>query len=140
MRAGIVLALTAIVLVACATSYPPCYRGEYRACTCSVNTETRGYQACSVTEDGFQACVCDGTTPGVDGGRDATPDAPIADAGAPGEFLEPCGTNRACAAADAVCFDFPMKGPVCTKRCTQASDCPAPSGVCTPKQGVCKAP
>ena len=138
MREGIVLALTAMVLVACATSYPPCYRGEYRACTCAAPSGARGYQACNVTEDGFQTCVCDGMTPGADGGRDASADSPI-EAASAGGFLEPCGANGACATAELVCFDFAVKGTLCTKKCTHSSECPAPSDLCNPK-GVCKAP
>ena len=76
MRGLLVLAMTLLVVLAstpgtlaCSPSYPPCYRGEYQGCTCASGAH--GYQACNVTEDGFQGCVCDGTTPGADGGRDS---------------------------------------------------------------------
>lgn len=147
MRGPLVLAMTAVVVtvLACSTSYPPCYRGEYQACLCSAGSnEARGYQACNTTEDGFAACVCDGTTPGVDGGRDAGDAGEAGDAAeagpAVGTYLAPCGPNGECAGPDARCFDFPSKGRICTKTCAQASDCPAPSTGCTPNNGVCRAP
>lgn len=144
MRGPIVLAMASVVVtaLACSTSYPPCYRGEYQACLCSSGANgpngARGYQACNTTEDGFAACVCDGTTPGTDGGRDA---GDAGDAGhAVGTYLAPCGPDGACAGPDARCFDFPSNGRICTKTCAQPSDCPAPSPGCTPSNGVCRAP
>ena len=140
MRGPIVLAATVLgiaVLVACSTTYPPCYRGEYQGCACASGGH--GYQACNVTEDAFQACVCDGTTPGIDGGRDsggAAADASDAEVGA--AYLAPCGPNGACAGPGAICFEFSNKGKICTKKCTQTSDCPAPSTACTPNNGVCR--
>ena len=125
------LAITAFVVtaLACTTSYPPCYRGEYLGCLCANGAS--GYQVCNVTEDGFQACVCDGTAPGLDGGRDSSAaeasDAADVEAGEGGAYLAPCGSNGACAGADAVCFEFGNKGRVCTKKCTQSAECPAPS-------------
>ena len=94
MRGLLVLATATLVVlavlpctVACSPSYPPCYRGEYQGCSCPNGA--RGYQACNVTEDDFQACVCDGTTPGVDGGRDAgsVVDASPPSTGVGGAFL-----------------------------------------------------
>jgi len=141
MRGLLVLACSLLVVLACtlacSASHPPCYRGEYQGCSCSSGAH--GYQVCNVTEDGFQGCVCDGTTPGADGGRDAASvDASEASAG--GAFLEPCGPNGACSVAGNVCFSFPSKGQICTKKCTTAADCPAPSPGCTPSNGVCRAP
>jgi hypothetical protein len=142
MRGPIVLAMTALVTaaVACTTSHPPCYRGEYQGCFCA--NAASGYQACNVTEDGFQACVCDGTTPGLDGGRDAgIVVAADAEGGATtGTYLSLCGPNGECAGEGARCFEFPSKGNICTKTCTQAADCPAPSPGCTPNNGVCRSP
>jgi hypothetical protein len=142
MRGPLVLAMAGVVVtvLACTTSSPPCYRGEYQGCLCPGPGGGSGYQACNVTEDGFQACVCDGTTPGIDGGRDASAaDAP-AEASATGTYMTPCGPSRECAGVDARCFDFPSKGSVCTKTCTEVTDCPAPSPGCTPNNGVCRAP
>jgi hypothetical protein len=122
-------ALGIAVLVACSPAYPTCYRGEYQGCTCP-NAE-HGYQACNVTEDGFQQCICDGTTPGVDAGVEAS---------AGGAYMTTCGLNDACVGEGVICFAFPSKGKVCTRKCAVASDCPAPSPGCTPNNGVCKAP
>lgn len=141
MRGPLVLAMTSslvvLVVLACSPSYAPCYRGEYQGCRCASGAH--GYQACNVTEEGFQSCVCDGTTPGVDGGREAS-DVDAHDASTGGAFLAPCGANGACSEASNVCFAFPSKGQICTKKCTTASDCPAPSPGCTPSNGVCRAP
>lgn len=146
MRGLLVLAMSSslfvlfvLVVLACSPSYAPCYRGEYQGCRCESGAH--GYQACNVTEDGFQSCVCDGTTPGVDGGRDASlADAAAQEASTGGTFLAPCGANGACSEPGNVCFSFPSKGQLCTKKCTTASDCPAPSPGCTPSNGVCRAP
>lgn len=150
MRGRIVLAIPAaltallVTAVACTTSYPVCYRGEYVGCLCANGAS--GYQTCNVTEDGFQACVCDGTTPGLDGGRDASGEAGEAGdaageaAAAAGAYMMPCGANGACAEANAVCFEFGNKGKVCTKACTQSSECPPPSPGCSANQQICRAP
>lgn len=146
MRGPIVLAMTLLafvaVVVACTTSYPTCYRGEYQGCFCAPGVP--GYQACDVTENSFLACVCDGTTPGIDGGRD-TGAADASDAATDPDasgaaYMTPCGPNDACAGAGARCFEFGNKGKVCTRNCTQASDCPPPSLGCSPNQAVCRAP
>jgi hypothetical protein len=143
MRGLLVLAMTLLVVlastVACSPSYPSCYRGESQGCSCANGRH--GYQACNVTEDGFQACICDGTTPGADGGRDASViDAHPEEAGASGGYLSPCGPNGTCTGAGSVCFPFTSKGQLCTKKCTMSSDCPAPSAGCSTMNGVCKAP
>lgn len=146
MRGPLVLAIPAasialvVTVLACTTSYPPCYRGEYQGCVCA--SRAAGYQACKVTEDGFEACVCDGTTPGIDGGRDSG----VADAGdeaeaaATGTYMTPCGPSGECAGEGARCFEFTSKGKICTKTCTQATDCPAPSPGCAPTNGICRSP
>jgi hypothetical protein len=141
MRGLLVLAMTLMVVLAstlaCSPSYAPCYRGEYQGCSCANGTH--GYQACNVTEDGFQACVCDGTTPGADGGRDAAVvETSKPDAG--GAYLSPCGPNGTCNEADAVCFSFTSKGQLCTRKCKTNADCAAPSAGCSTMNGVCKAP
>lgn len=148
MRGPLVLAIpvacTALVVavLACSPSYPPCYRGEYQGCACANGSA--GYQACNLTEDGFQACVCDGTTPGLDGGRDAgvqdAGDAADVEVEGGAAYLAPCGPNGACAGDGAICFEFGNKGRVCTKPCTQSSECPPPSPGCSPNQRICRAP
>jgi hypothetical protein len=141
MRGLLVLAMTSMVVLAttlaCSPSHPACYRGEYQGCSCANGAH--GYQACNVTEDGFQGCVCDGTTPGADGGRDAsTVDA--SEAGASGTYMLPCGPGGTCSEAGTTCFSFTSKGQVCTKHCATAADCPAPSPGCSTMNSVCKAP
>ena len=149
MRGPLVLALTGTlvgVVVACTTSYPPCYRGEYRGCTCEAPpgaaAPLTGYQSCTVNQDAFQACVCDGRTPGLDGGRDASTgdaaDASDADPGAP--YLAPCSPSGACFGEGAICFTFGNKGKVCTRRCGGPTDCPPPSLGCSTNMGVCRPP
>lgn len=96
-----------------------------------------GYQACSVTEDGFGACTCDGTTPGVDGGRDAAR-ADATPMSTEGTYLMSCETV-ACADPTTICFSYDSKGKRCTKACKVDSDCPPPSAGCNPKS-VCKLP
>jgi hypothetical protein len=147
MRGPIVLATvlgTMLVVASCSTSYPPCHRGEYQGCVCANGSH--GYQQCNVSEDGYLACVCDGTTPGVDGGRDSgLVDATAADASEAaatpggGQYMMSCGANGACAGAGALCYEFGTKGKVCTKPCMQPSDCPAPSPGCGTNQ-ICRAP
>jgi len=147
MRGSIVLALTTSatlsLVVACSASFAPCYRGEYRGCTCELapgaSVAAHGYQACTATEDGFGACVCDGTTPGLDGGTDAGgTDAGDGGDGAP--YLAACSASGTCSGADAICVTFGNKGKTCTKRCAGPSDCPPPSLGCSPNMGVCRPP
>jgi len=147
MRGPLVLGTTLFAIVgiavACSPSYPACYRGEYQRCSCPNGAS--GYQACDVTEGAYLACTCDGTTPGVDGGRDAaTPDAATPDAGeaglaSGGAYMMACGLNGTCAAPGGICVEFGTRGKICTKPCTQATDCPAPSPGCN-MQGICRAP
>ncbi len=136
---ALMMLLVGVVVLSCTTSYPPCYRGEFRGCRCS-NAAT-GYQACDVTEEGFLACVCDGTTPGVDGGRDAGDSGQASEAAAGPGYLEACGPNDACDGEGLVCFAFGGgKGKICTTTCAEAQVCPAPSPGCSPMNGVCRAP
>jgi hypothetical protein len=77
-----------------------------------------------------------------DHGKSAPPAAdasPATQDAAPGqlEYLEACQTNEQCQSG--LCFNFNQKGPHCTKECTTAAECPAPSPGCN-GMGVCKAP
>lgn len=144
MRGLLVLAMTSTVVLAtalaCSPSHRTCYRGEYQGCACANGAH--GYAACNVTEDGFASCVCDGTTPGADGGRDAAASdaADASEAGATGTYLTPCGPGGTCTEPGTTCFPFTSKGQVCTKHCTGPADCPAPSPGCSTMNSVCKAP
>lgn len=121
------VAIVAVAL-ACGEDRPPCYRGDFVGCTCASGA--RGYQACREAEDGYGACVCDGTTPGVDGGgADAA-----ADSGKRALFEE-CAESDDCASE--LCFEYGMGQRRCTKTCSTASECPAPSPGCNNK-GVCR--
>jgi hypothetical protein len=51
--------------------------------------------------------------------------------------MSPCTMNAQCDTG--LCWDFPSKGPHCSKMCTTDADCPPPSPGCNP-QGVCRAP
>jgi hypothetical protein len=68
---------------------------------------------------------------GADSGTDAAGDGGLL------PFMSPCTTNEMCDTN--LCFNFPSRGPHCTKTCTSDTDCPAPSPGCNP-QGVCRAP
>lgn len=128
------------IVVACGEDRPPCYRGDFVGCTCANGAY--GYQACRDAEDGYAACVCNGTTPGIDASvadaarADAAPDA-LVDAGKRALFAS-CTTNEECESG--LCFEFGMGQRICTKPCTAATaatDCPLPSPGCNNK-GVCR--
>jgi hypothetical protein len=134
MRWLIACAIAVLTVAACGEEQPACFVGEYRSCACA--TGAAGYQRC-VSSDGYGACVCDGTTPGVD--ASALPEASV-DAGSDAgllPFLSACQTNEQCASG--LCFPFNAKGPRCSKACKVNEDCEAPSTGCN-NQGVCKAP
>ncbi len=101
---------------------PFCYDGEYRGCRCAGAI---GYQRCE--SEHYDACVCDGTTPGL------VPAS--ASSGGGLALLAPCHNNGECASG--ICGDFPAKGSHCTKTCHSDGDCPEPSPGCNPK-GQCK--
>lgn len=58
----------ATVVLACVKDQPNCYVGEYQGCLCADGGF--GYAACAASQDGYVACVCDGTTPGIDSGTE----------------------------------------------------------------------
>jgi hypothetical protein len=104
-----------------------------------------GYRACDVSRRAYGACLCDGTTPGLDAsvpssspGDAAARDA--AEASAKRAFLEACAADTECETG--LCYPFNAKGMRCTRKCTSdtaATDCPPPSTGCN-NQGVCKVP
>jgi len=122
------------VPVACRVDGPPCYAGDFVGCTCS-NGKT-GYQSCLPDEERYAACVCDGTTPGLDGSFEDA-DADVVDANTKLPFMSRCTKNEDCEAND--CHLFSQQGSFCTKTCKTTEDCPAPSTGCN-NRGICKAP
>ena len=118
---------------ACGEAFPVCYEGDRRACSCAEGAS--GFQTCAPELEAYGPCVCDGTTPGVDGSA-PTPDAAPESSSKIG-FLEPCLTNEECETG--LCHPFNAKGPRCSQPCKEPTDCPPPSTGCN-NQGVCKAP
>jgi hypothetical protein len=133
-------AVALLIVAACADDQPACFAGDFRGCTCPGTganaSPAPGYQAC-LGADGYGACVCDGTTPGLD--ASAFP-ADAGDAGADSAlipFMSPCDTNEQCETG--LCFSFNQKGTRCSKPCKTNDECTPPSTGCN-GQGVCKAP
>jgi hypothetical protein len=135
------LGLVAALVVACTDDGTPCYPQDYRACDCPG--APHGFQQCTADGQTYGTCDCSGKTPGVPTGDAATADvvSPAVDAsndaGSLLPFMSACGKNEECETG--LCFNFPSKGPHCTRSCTQPTDCPPPSLGCNP-QSVCKAP
>jgi hypothetical protein len=138
------MALVARAVGGCGEDYDrTCYAGDYRGCQCPGGGW--GYARCTPLGEFDTVCACDGTTPGVDAGKDTggpPPDAEgaevcISDAGADGgvkKYLEVCTTNAECETC--LCEVFAGSGR-CTKRCTSLDPCPAPADACT-NRGVCR--
>jgi hypothetical protein len=114
---------------------PTCYEGDFAACSCSDGKA--GYQRCVTAEERYAACVCDGTTPGLDGSFEDVLDASGAEGGSKLPFMSRCTTNEECETNN--CHVFSMQGSFCTHTCKLVSDCPAPSTGCN-NRGICKAP
>jgi len=130
-----VLGLAVLVLpAACREDGPTCYAGDFAGCTCSGGA--LGYQACIASEERYGPCVCDGTTPGLDGSFEA---AAPAEAGPSAKlpFMSECTTDGECESGN--CHTFSQQGTFCTKSCKDTTDCPAPSSGCN-NRGICKAP
>lgn len=131
---GSVLLVSALAVpLACAPERPDCYEGDFGGCTCEDGRA--GYRACAA-DARFGACVCDGTTPGLDGSFDEAPDAE-AGASAKLPFMSACTTDEECETGR--CHSFTQRGSFCTKSCESVTDCPAPSTGCN-RRGICKAP
>jgi hypothetical protein len=136
MRAIVAMTIVGAIIVACGEDRPPCYRGDFIGCNC--NDGAYGYSTCREAEDGYAACVCNGTIPGVDAGpRDASVgDAVDAAATKLGLFAD-CTDPAQCESG--VCFVYGDGRSLCSKTCTGPTDCPAPSTGCNGK-GTCKPP
>jgi hypothetical protein len=120
--------------VACRVDDPTCYEGDFVACTCSNGRA--GYQGCLPAQERYGTCVCDGTTPGLDGSFDEDAGDARADGGKL-PFMSRCETNEQCETGN--CHLFSMQGSFCTQTCKVVTDCPAPSTGCN-NRGICKAP
>ena len=154
MRASVPILLGATLVVAraaagCDEASPECHAGDYLGCTCADGGA--GYAACSSRGNyDTSACVCDGTTPGLDAGTpdgagSTTGDAMLdggsctRDAGdaALRTLFESCTTAEDCESC--TCVSFGSKGALCTTRCTSPAQCAAPAVTCT-NRGVCRPP
>jgi hypothetical protein len=125
------------LFAACVHEAPACYDREYLSCACG---DAVGYMRC--TEGRYEACACDGKTPGLDGAAGANSSTTSGGAGGQGgapllPFMDPCDDDAQCVTG--LCHPFNAKGPHCTKPCNGDDDCPAPSTGCN-NMGICKAP
>jgi len=127
MRGALLSVVVVLVALACDEEFAPCYPGDFVGCACASGA--RGYAAC--TNETYGACVCDGVTPGLDAGRDAT-----ATCGGTKPLFDDCAANAECASCR--CETFGTRGR-CTVPCTSVAECPAPADVCT-NRGVCRPP
>ena len=131
MRAVLASTIVAAIVIACGEDRPPCYRGDFIGCNCTDGAY--GYSACREAEDGYAACVCDGTIPGVVAGPK---EASVVDTGKLTLFVD-CTDAAQCESG--ICFAYGDGRSLCSKSCNGATDCPAPSTGCNGK-GVCKPP
>ncbi|HEY3821206.1 MAG TPA: hypothetical protein VGL81_28770 [Polyangiaceae bacterium] len=139
--------LTAILLVvACSegTSSTACLPEDVERCACDDGRE--GFTVCAPDGGGgYGACNCDlDASPYLPEPEEASTDANEAD-GSGGDgglmFMSACTTTSGSPPCPpgTTCDDFPAKGQFCSKKCTEATDCPPPSPGCN-MNGVCKAP
>ena len=70
LAVAIAILIVVAAIAACDEDFKKCYEGDYVACSCGGSSF--GYARCDAHEK-FAACVCDGTTPGLDGGHDTGP-------------------------------------------------------------------
>lgn len=132
------------LLVACGSSTDvgsssSCTTGQSEACKCADGTAstaqcvggTLSTCACG-TADAGESDAAHSADGSKDGGGVNTSDAGF------GQYLGPCKVTADCPTGD-ICFQFGTKGLVCTKTCTDSTQCPAPSPKCNPKM-VCAPP
>ena len=133
MRAIGAMTVVGAIVFACGEDRPLCYPGDFIGCSCANGAY--GYSACGEFGDGpaYGPCDCSGAIPGVDAGP---PDV-AAEAAAKLALFEPCTDAAQCESG--VCFEYGDQRSLCSKTCSGASDCPAPSSGCNGK-GACKPP
>jgi hypothetical protein len=144
---AVALSAVGIVVVACGegNGSTNCLPEDVERCTCDDGRA--GFLVCDPEAGrGYGACNCDvevspylpeaGSEAGEEGG-DGEADA--SDGGL--MFMSACSMAAGAPQCPkgTSCDDFPAKGPHCSKPCTEATDCPAPSTGCN-MMGVCKAP
>ncbi len=147
-RAAIGLAVGSLLaIVACAENNgsTPCLPEDVERCTCDDGSP--GFTVCPADGGGdYGPCECDlDASPYLpEAGVEASAEAGEAEEGGAGGgpgWMDPCSTAAGappCPTGD-TCWDYPSKGPHCSKSCKEATDCPPPSPGCNP-QGECKAP
>jgi hypothetical protein len=121
-----------VVAFACSSSSSApaeCQSGDLQQCTCDGGAP--GTKTCSGTS--FGACTCAAT--GTDGGHEGG--ASTSDSGF-GQYMGPCEAGGDCPSGD-VCFEFPLKGNICTHGCDAGAQCEPPSPKCNAK-GYCAVP
>ena len=143
----LVIAFAALApLAACGEGKPgagaACLPEDVERCSCADGRS--GFMVCDPEAGAFYgACNCE---------LDASPylpeagvEASVSSDGGMGDgglmFMSPCSMasgSPPCPPGTS-CDDFPAKGPHCSKRCKEATDCPSPSPGCN-MMGVCKAP
>jgi hypothetical protein len=145
MKIGFIAALWlgGALVVACSegNGAANCLPEDVERCTCADGRS--GFSVCDPTAGrGYDVCNCE---------IDASPYLPEAgveteagDAGADAgglTFMSPCSMapGAPMCPPGTSCDAFPAKGPHCSKACTEATDCPAPSTGCN-MMGICKAP
>lgn len=135
MRLLLVLAAVAsalLAIAACQEDFQDCYGQDLVACSCSNGDP--GYAKCGPggTYAG-SACVCDGTTPGIDAGACTRPGGPDASGTFKKDF-EPCATADECEGCRCESFQDKL---ACTRACATDADCP--DAGCN-QRGVCRHP
>jgi hypothetical protein len=135
LRGALALVAVASVIVAvaaCGEDFKDCYGEDLVSCTCAGGA--LGYAKCGPAGDyKSSACVCDGTTPGVDAGA-CTRDGGATDSGAFKKDFESCATANECDGCRCELFQSKQ---LCTHACLSDADCPLTG--CTPR-GVCRNP
>ncbi|MFO0742557.1 MAG: hypothetical protein U0270_42180 [Labilithrix sp.] len=140
MRLLLVLPASVIVAIAaCGEDFEDCYGEDLIACTCAGGVP--GYATCANGSYRGSPCVCDGTTPGIDAGKDSgtseagacTREAGVDDSGALKKDFEPCANADECEGCRCELFASTL---LCTRSCRSDAEC---TSGCNPR-GICRNP